>query len=456
MSKKKLTVLLSVFLLLVFSSTAFAEVVTITFWGWISPEWVATYRDFEKQHPNTKIKESLVSQEWASTSEKFLAAMAAGNAPDASIQNSHQFSQWASQGVFYDITPLTKKDKVIAKDWFTPQWKGTFFTGKQFALPGITDTRVLYWNKNMFKQAGLNPEIPPKTWKDLEDFSEKLTKKDSSGNIIQFGFIPYWGNSWTWIYGWLNGGRFLDSTGKKVTCDDPRIVYALDWMVKFYDKYCGGAQVAAGFLQGFQGQANDPFVANKVAMQINGNWQLWFFATFPQLEYGAAPSPIPNTKTGAKTTWSCGSYYAVSANTKHPEEAWTFINWLAGPEGAKAYAKNVLEQRKKDWVRQQLPGEPVYVPDLFNNRQAMKVLQDEYLPKLPSKVQEEFKLVTDALNWTHSCTEMGLVGLTYWNEMDAATQAALYHKMTPKEALLQCKQRVQKALDETWTQVKVK
>jgi len=65
-------------------------------------------------------------------------------------------------------------------------------------------------------------------------------------------------------------------------------------------------------------------------------------------------------------------------------------------------------------------------------------------------------LCIDALNWTHSCTEMSLVGLTYWNEMHAATEAALYGKMTPKEALEQCRIRVQQALDEAWELVKVK
>jgi len=454
--KKSLFISISMLLIIIWTSVASAKKVTITFWGWIAPEWVATYRDFEKQHPHIRIKESLISQEWASTSEKFLTAIAAGNAPDASVQNSHQFSQWSSQGTFYDITELVKRDKIKAEDWFLPQWKGTFWAGKQFALPGITDTRFLYWNKKLFREAGLDPESPPKTWDELEQIAPKLTKKDQKGNIVQYSFIPYYGNTWTWLYGWLNGGEFLDSTGKKITCDDPRIVYALEWMVNFYDKYCGGAELAASFLQGFQGLAMDPFVLGKLAMEGNGNWMLNTFPNFPDLDYGMSPMPIPNTKTGVKTTWSCGSYYAISAGTRHPEEAWTLIKWLSGPEGAKAYAANALVYKKKEWKRQQLPGEVVYVPDLFTNRKAAKVLQEIYLPKLSSKLRDEYRLAVDALNWTHSCTEMGLVGLTYWNEMDAATQAALYHKMTPKQALLQCKERTQKALDEAWATVRVK
>jgi multiple sugar transport system substrate-binding protein len=433
-----------------------AKQVTLTFWGWIAPEWVATYREFEKQHPHIKIKESLISQEWASSSEKFLAAMAAGNAPDVSVQNSHQFSQWASQGPFYDVRSLAERDNVVRDDWFAAQWDGTFFNDRQFALPGTTDTRLFYWNKDMFAEAGLDPEVAPATWDELEQVTAKVTKHDNAGRITQYGFIPYYGNTWTWLYGWLNGADFVDPTGKIITCDDPKVVYALEWMVDFYDKYCGGAQVAASFIQGFQGAAQDPFVTGKLAMEGNGNWMLWNFATFPDLRYGAAPMPIPNTDSGVKSTWSCGSYYAISADTKYPEEAWTFIKWLAGPEGAKAYAAACLKQRAKDWERQQLPGSPVYVPDLFNNRLAMEVLEEEYLDALPPDVQADYQLAVDALNWTHSCTEMSVVGLTYWNELHEATESALYHKMTAEEALLRCRDRVQQALDEAWATVKVR
>ena len=76
--KRMMVVLTTVLLIADLSGAmAAAQTVTLTFWGWIGPEWIETYREFERQHPNIKIKESLISQEWASSSEKFLAAMAA-------------------------------------------------------------------------------------------------------------------------------------------------------------------------------------------------------------------------------------------------------------------------------------------------------------------------------------------------------------------------------------------
>ncbi|MGQ9629853.1 MAG: extracellular solute-binding protein [bacterium] len=466
--KKGSIVLLSILLVAVFASVVLPKSVTFSFWGWIRPEWVATYRDYEKQNPDVKIKEALVSQEWASTAEKFLAAVAAGIAPDASIQNSHEFLHFASQGVFYDITPFVQKDQMKAADWFPPQWNGTFFAGKQFALPGITDTRVLYWNKKLFKEAGLDPEKPPETGRDLEAFSAKLIKKDSAGKIVQYGYIPTIqigmpgaGNAAMWVWLTSTGGEFANSTGTKYTVNNPRFVEGLEWVVNFYDKYCGGAEATSAFLQGAAGAAQDPFLTQRLAMKIDGDWGYWNIASLPDLDIGTAPVPIPDMPGAKRTTFSCGSMYAIPSNSKYPEEAWAFIKWLSGPQGAKSLAANALEQRKKDWERQQLKGKPVYVPNLFNNRLAMRELEKEYLPTLSEKAQRDYKIMIDSLNYTLSCaglggTGWGLTGMALFNELGDAFQQAVYHKKTAKEALDYANERLNKGLEEAWAQVKVK
>ena len=136
------------------------------------------------------------------------------------------------QGPFLDIRPYAERDGVVRDDWFASQWDGTFFNGRQFALPGVTDVRLFYWNKDHYREAGLDPEVPPATWDELEAVTAKVTKRDNSGRITQFGFLPYYGNTWTWLYGWPNGGEFVDETGRIITCDDPRIVYAwIGWSI---------------------------------------------------------------------------------------------------------------------------------------------------------------------------------------------------------------------------------
>lgn len=430
------------------------EQVTISFWGNVGPEWVATYREFERQHPNIKVEEAMLSPEWASSAERFLAAMAAGVAPDVSYQNSHQFAQWAADGAFLALNDYVDGAGLTEDDWLlATHYQGAFFEDNLYAMPMITDTRLLFWNKDLFAEVGLDPEVPPTTWTEIEEMTEQLLQRDDRDNITQFGFLPYFGNTWTWLYAWLNGAEFLDETGRIVTVNEPRVVYALEWMVDFYDRYADGAEVAAGFIEGFQQAAQDPFVLGKVGMVGTGNWNFSTFATFPDLNYGVAPMPLPDTDSAVNATWSCGSFLSVSANTDHPDEAWTFVNWLSGPEGALAYAEADLANRQREWRRQRLEGDPVYVPLLYNRRDTMEALEEAHLSLLPEKVQEEYLLALESLSWTRSCTEMSLVGLTYWNELHDATQAALYHQMSAQEALDLAQERVQRALDEAWAGV---
>lgn len=467
MYKKARNTILGFLLVVVFASTALARPVTITYWGWISPEWVATYRDFEEQHPNIKIKEALISQEWASSAEKFLAAVAGGNAPDVSLQNSHQFAQFASQGVFRPIDAYVERDQIEKTDWFLPQWEGAFFSGKQFGLPGVTDTRVMFWNKALFREAGLDPDMAPGNGKELELVSRKLTKTDDHGRITQYGFIPTIetgmpgaGNAFAWTWLMSTGAPFVNSDGTQYVVDDPRHIEALDWVVSFFDEYAGGAEQASAFLQAGAGSAQDPFLTQRLAIKVDGDWSIYNIATIPDLDVGVGPIPIPDMPSSERMTFSCGSMYAISANSRYPDEAWTFMKWLTGPEGAKSYAANCLRQRQKDWDRQQLPGKPVYAPNLYNNRGAVKVLEELYLPGLNAFGKEAYKTCIESLEYTQSCagltgTGWGLTGLAFYNEMSDAFQQAVYHKKTPQEALEYAASRLNVDLNEAWKKVKM-
>lgn len=466
--KKSLFVLMSMLLLVCWVSAAPAKKTTVTFWGWISPEWVSTYRDFEIQYPSIKIKESMLSRQWAATSEKFLTAIAAGNAPDACLQNAHQFPQFASQGVFRDIGELAKRDGIKDEDWLPYQLQSTYFAEKQFALPLTTDVRAFYYNKRLFKEVGLDPESPPETWDELEQFGPKLTKQDEKGRFSQFGFAPCAasfnpgaGDGIIWIWIWENGGKFLDSTGKKYIVDNPKNVEAVEWIVNYGDKYCGGGKTITAFLQSAKGLAQDPFLTERLAMKVGGSWEFWSTATIPTLDYGIGLMPKPEG--GERHTYSCGGVLALPMGSKHIEEAWTFIKWLSGVDvrGPLSYAKNCQEQRAKTWKRQQLPGEVIYVPDFYSNREALKALEEVYSPLLPEKIQKEYRLMIDSLNYTYFCggltdTAWGLTGLNCYNEMQAAVQDAAFHKRTAKESLSYYNKRLQKALDEAWAVVRVK
>ena len=70
--------------------------------------------------------------------------------------------------------------------------------GKTWGIPFQRSTIVLYYNKEMFKEAGLDPNQPPANWKEMLEYAQKLTKRDASGKVTQWGVqipssgFPYW------------------------------------------------------------------------------------------------------------------------------------------------------------------------------------------------------------------------------------------------------------------------
>lgn len=381
--------------------------------------------------------------------QKFEAAVAAGTGPDVAFQNRHTFKQFASQNLYRPIDDYFSKSGLKKDDFLSVQLGEVTWLGKLYGLPYATDSRLFFWNKDLFKKAGLDPETPPTTWAELEQYTAKLTQKSDSGTYSQIGFIPYGvENTWMWLYAWINKGQAMDATGHQVLCDSSQWIDALTWVSTFYPKYLGGAGIATSFLQGFQGQAADPFGASKLAMIGGGD-----IGTYAGLELNFGAAPFPVSPKGEKSTWSCGFSFAMPPSTNHTDQAWTFMQWVIGPAGFQSAGTTGLAQATRDWERQKLPGKPVYVPPLATYKPSVAVLDKTFGANLDANIKPMYQLSKDSLNWTHGCGEMGIAALEYWNQVDRAAQASINQKSTPKDALQAAKAAVQTAVDQAWVKV---
>ncbi|MEM7029490.1 MAG: extracellular solute-binding protein [Chloroflexota bacterium] len=384
--------------------------------------------------------------------QKYLTATAAGTGPDSAFQNRHTFAQFAAKGLYQDVTERMTVDGLAVTDFTPVQIEETSWEGKVYGLPLRTDVRYLYWNKDFYADAGLDPDSPPTTWTELEAYAEATNVFDADGKHERYGFVPYlYGNSWTWLYGFLNKAPSLSEDKRTVLADDERWVEALDWMVNFYDNYVGDFELANAFRDATQSAGlGQPFVAGRTAMTAHGNWFVGDLLRSPGVNWEAAPMPIPDG--GEKSTWSCGWSYVLSPDAVHADQGWEFMSWIIGVEGWKAEANATIEDVQRTWEREQLEGEPQYWPRLACYLPALQMLEEEYVTQLPEREQNTWALTRDALeNWTHGCgSEMGVAALEYWVEMDNSTRAALSHAMSAKEAMLQCKELVQEATDRAW------
>jgi ABC-type glycerol-3-phosphate transport system substrate-binding protein len=185
----------------------------------------------------------------------------------------------------------------------------------------------LHWNKALFREAGLDPERPPQTLAEFDDFAEKLTKRDpKTGALEQIGFLPqepYW---WAWAYPMWFGGHLWD--GEQITADIAPNRAAFEWVARQSKKY--GVEDINTLTSGF-GKFSSPqsgFFAGKLAMVFQGQWLDNFIRQYaPGLEYGAAG--FPKTPSGpADFAVVDSDVLVIPRGAKHPREAWEFIKYV--------------------------------------------------------------------------------------------------------------------------------
>lgn len=433
------------------AATSGGQKVKVIVWG-LDPMTVGSGNKdmvdgFNKAHQNIEI----VPQATPGTSgydtqdvTKLLSAIASGNPPDVTWLDRFTAAQFAARDA---LTPLDEYIKTAGFDmsqYLDYTIKELTFNGKIWGLPWDTDTRILFWNKDLFKKAGLDPETPPKTWDELLDYSKKLTITDNKGNFKQIGFIPNFGNSWLYLFGFQNGGKFLSDDGKTAMLNSPEIVQALEFMVKGYD-ILGGAKKVNAYSSTFQGESNDPFLTGKVAMLINVNNAILSYTRFnPNLNYGTALPPTP--KGDNQITWSGGWSYAVPKGAKHSKEAFEVIKWLT-TEGIKAQADAQAVFNQKQGRKYYVPFPAAYKP---SNDDLLKKYVD---PIDNAIIKNAIKVGMDAMQVSRA-RPVTPVGGVLWSEHAKAIDKAIYHNMTPQQALDAGNQVVQKELDKFWASFK--
>jgi len=274
--------------------------------------------------------------EFLSTSgvdRKTLVATAGGDPPD--VAGLWVFNLYS----FADRDALTPLDDFIRAEGTTPErWLERYYDvyarmceyrGKIWALPSTPATTALHWNKQLFREAGLDPERPPRTVAELDEFAEKLTKRDpKTGAIARIGFLPQEPGWFSWAFPQWFGGRHWD--GRDITIGtDPANLEAYRWVGSYTKKY--GLEQVRTFTAGFGGFATpeNAFMSGKVAMVLQGVWMDNFIQQFaPGLDYGVAPWPAARPGQENFTVADC-DMLAIPRGSKHPKEAWEFIKFIS-------------------------------------------------------------------------------------------------------------------------------
>ena len=406
---------------------------------------------------------------------RFLVSAAGGMPPDVIHFDRYAVAEWAGRGGFEPLDEYIQRDladiasgrrKDIAPQdvptrdrFFKACWNEGMYKGKVYGIPNSVDNRALYYNKDLliaagYKTIGPDGEVrarPPKTWGELAEYAVRLTQHDGKGRIKVIGFPAYYGNSWLYMYGWMNGAKFMSDDRRTCTLNAPRIVEALEYLKRVYDLQGGYPKVRA-FEAGFQGNELDPFIQGKIAMKIDGVWVMERHASYGRdLNFGVAPNPMPQKRIDELTaagetaaiSWSGGWAYAIPSTAKNKRAAWEFIRFLTSDRAFRIGAEN-------DRILAESQGR-LYVP----NQCPVRKLNDEFYEKyvlrndrLPQRFKEAYKVFNDLLPYS-KFRPVTPVGQLLWNKhRDAAEEVLNGTDRTPAEALDYHTAAVQRRLDE--------
>ena len=181
--------------------------------------------------PGIKVK-PIYAGTYQETIVKALTAHKAGNPPVTSVLLSTDMFTLIDEEAIVPFDDFTKgdADKQWIKSFFPAFMENSQTGGKTWGVPFQRSTVVLYWNKEPFKEAGLDPEKAPATWAEELAFAEKLTKRDGSGNATQWGMqIPSSGFPY-WLFQGLttqNDVVLMNQEGNRTFYDKPEVIEAL-------------------------------------------------------------------------------------------------------------------------------------------------------------------------------------------------------------------------------------
>ena len=294
----------------------------------------AMVADFNTSHPAIKV-EPVFAGNYVEAMAKDMTGVSGGNPPDVAVLDTPE------------LFSLLDRDAIIPLDSFIAQsggqaWLADFYdaflknaraNGHIYSIPWQRSTPIFYYNKDLFSKAGLDPNRPPKNWPELVQYAQKLTIRDSSGQVTQWGVqIPAVDTS-PWIFqGFIieAGGEFFDPNGKWVKFNSSQAIRALQFILDLQNKYKVHPLGASS--EAFWDQTSQDFIQQKVAMMYLSTGAMTFIRKNVTFKWGAAFMPA-DKQYGAPT--GGGSFYIFKKIPPgHTQAAWTFIRWMTQPAQA--------------------------------------------------------------------------------------------------------------------------
>ena len=414
---------------------AAAEAVTLQWWSEILQDRADVQIPlYEEENPGVDVE--FVSFKWGEMTPKLMTASAGGTAPNLTTQDRFRMAGWAGRGGAHPLDDYVELYSIDPEAYWPATWAEGQWQGHTYSIPFNTDGRFIFWNKDLFEAAGLDPEVAPPTedWAAMIDWTTQLTTTMDDGSVNVMGFVPSqalgYGNGGDYVYAWANSGEFMQDDFT-AWMDNPKLVEALQWS---YDcvEAVGGIQQAAEFSAGWPTIAGfSPFGAGKLAMMVSGDWNLANFDKYyPDINFGMAPWNMRND-TENVTGFAGGFCMAVPAGGESTEETYKLLNAMSDYD---AQLSAALDQQN--------------IPCLVE-----AALSDDLINSSP--YPEYRRLANESMAYANfrPITPVGQEIQDLWTSPGTGRDWVMYGEKTAEQACADMQTQVQKSLDEYWASV---
>lgn len=373
---------------------------------------------YASQTPGVNI-DAVYAGSYQDTVTKALTAVRGGNPPQLSVILSVDMFTLIEEEAIIPVDDLLKTD--ADREWlsgFYPSFMENSTTGgKTYGIPFQRSTPVLYWNKEAFAEAGLDPEAPPATWDEMVSMGKKLTKRDASGTVTQWGVrIPSSGFPY-WLFQGLttqNDAFLMNGDGTETYFDQPAVIEALQYLV---DLSATHKVMAPGIVE--WGTTPKAFFERETAMMWTTTGNLTNVRENAPFEFGVAMLPA-NKRRGAPT--GGGNFYIFKDSTDEQKQAsMAFIQWITAPEQAAKWtiATGYVAPRPDAW-----------------ETEAMQAYTKDFPPALVARDQLEFATAELSTYQNQRVTTIFNDGL----------EAAITGKSTPEQAMQDAQKKADRIL----------
>lgn len=410
----------------------------------------AVVDDFNASQTNIVVRMLAVS----GIENKLMLSAAGGNPPDVAGLWSHSLVGFSDKNALLPLDGYAREAGVTREDYIPAFWDLCSYRGFLWGLPSTPATLALHWNKKMFREAGLNPNKPPRSIAEMEAMNDVLTvvsierngkrekvrykdltpeeKEAKDFDLVQAGHLPSVPGWYNQMWGFWFGGRLWD--GKQtLTPDSPENIAAYEWVQSYPERFGVDNIMAFGATFGNMASPQNPFLSGQVAMCIQGVWMQNFIEKYaPDLDWAAgAPFPSSDPERFPNVTLVECDTLVIPKGARHPREAFEFIRYV-----------NTQEPMEKLTL-----GQKKFSP--------LAKLSGDYIARHPNPYIETFINLARSPNVRY-CPRLS-IWLEYRDELTVAANRVETMTATPAEALHEVKQRSQSKFDRVnkrWDKVK--